>query len=53
MNEKNIPQTSSEAERQAVDTVINILLLFLIALVGYALGYFVAAAEAAALVKTI
>jgi hypothetical protein len=53
MNEKNIPQTSSEAERQALDTVINILLLFLLALVGYALGYFVAAAEAAALVKTI
>jgi hypothetical protein len=53
MNEKNITQTSSEAERQAVDTVINILLLFLLGLVGYAVGYYAAAAEAAALVKTI
>jgi hypothetical protein len=53
MNEKNITQTSSEAERQALDTVINLLLLFLLGLVGYALGYYVAAAEAAALVKTI
>jgi TRAP-type C4-dicarboxylate transport system permease small subunit len=53
MNEKNITQTSSEAERQALDTVINLLLLFLLALVGYAGGYYVAMSEAAALVKTI
>jgi hypothetical protein len=51
MNEKNI--THPEQEAKAVDTVINLLLLFLLALVGYSAGYFIAAAEAAALVKTI
>jgi hypothetical protein len=53
MNEKNIPQTSSEAERQALDKVINILLLFLLGLVGYAVGYYAAMSEVAALAKTI
>jgi hypothetical protein len=53
MNENNITQTAIEAERKALDAVINILLVFILALVGYALGYYVAAAEAAALVKTI
>jgi hypothetical protein len=53
MNENNIPQAAIEAERKALDTVINLLLLFLLALVGYSVGYYVAAAEAAALVKTI
>jgi hypothetical protein len=53
MNENNITQSAIEAERKAVDTVINILLLFLLGLVGYALGYYVAMSEAAALVKTI
>jgi hypothetical protein len=51
MNENNVTQV--EAERKAVDTAINLLLLFLLALVGYSAGYYVAAVEAAALVKTI
>ncbi len=51
MNEKNITRT--EQEDKAVDTVINILFLFLLALVGYSAGYYVASMEAAALVKTI
>jgi hypothetical protein len=51
MNEKNI--THPEQEAKALDAVINILLVFLLALVGYALGYYVAMSEAAALVKTI
>ncbi len=51
MNENNVTQT--EAERKALDAVINILLLFILALVGYAGGYYVASMEAAALVKTI
>jgi hypothetical protein len=53
MNEKNIPQTSSESERQAMDTVINILLLFLLGLVGYAVGYYAAMREVSGLVQTI
>ncbi len=53
MNEKNIPQTSSEAERQALDTVINLLLLFLLGLVGYAVGYYAAMREVSGLVQTI
>ena len=53
MNKKTLTQSAIEAERKALDAVINILLVFLLALVGYALGYYVAAAEAAALVKTI
>jgi hypothetical protein len=51
MNENKVTRT--EAERQAVDTVINLLLLFLLALVGYSAGYYVASMEAAALVKSI
>jgi hypothetical protein len=51
MNEKNITRT--EQEDKTVNTVINILLLFLLALVAFSVGYFIAAAEAAALVKTI
>ena len=51
MNEKNITRT--EQEDKAVDTAINLLLLFLLALVGYSVGYYVASMEAAALVKTI
>jgi hypothetical protein len=53
MNENNIPQAAIEAERKALDTAINLLLLFLLALVGYSAGYYVASMEAAALVKTI
>ncbi len=53
MNENNIPQAAIEAERKAGDAVINILLLFLLALVAFSAGYYIAAAEAAALVKTI
>jgi hypothetical protein len=51
MNEKNITRT--EQEDKALDTVINLLLLFLLALVGYSAGYYAASMEAAALVKTI
>jgi hypothetical protein len=43
----------SEQEAKAVDTVINLLLLFILGLVAFSAGYFIAAAEAAALVKTI
>jgi hypothetical protein len=43
----------SEQEAKAVDTAINLLLLFLLALVGYSAGYYVASMEAAALIKTI
>jgi TRAP-type C4-dicarboxylate transport system permease small subunit len=53
MNKKTLTQSAIESERKAVDTVINILLLFLLALVGYAGGYYVAMSEVAALVKTI
>jgi hypothetical protein len=53
MNKETLTQSAIEAERKALDTVINLLLVFILALVGYALGYYVAAAEAAALVKTI
>ncbi len=51
MNEKNITRT--EQEDKAVDTVVSLLLLFLLVLVGYSAGYYVASMEAAALVKTI
>ncbi len=53
MNKETLTQSAIESERKAVDTVINILLLFLLALVGYAGGYYAAMSEAAALVKTI
>jgi hypothetical protein len=54
MNDKvNLTQTATEAERKALDALINILLAFLLALVAFSAGYFIAAAEAAALVKTI
>jgi TRAP-type C4-dicarboxylate transport system permease small subunit len=53
MNENNITQAAIEAERKAVDTVINLLLLFLLALVGYAGGYYVAMREVAAFAGTI
>ncbi len=53
MNKETLTQSAIEAERKALDAVINVLLVFLLALVGYALGYYIAAAEAAALVKTI
>jgi hypothetical protein len=53
MNKETLTQSAIESERKALDAVINILLLFLLALFGYAVGYYAAAAEAAALVKTI
>ncbi len=53
MNKDNLTHSSIESERKALDTVINLLLVFILALVGYALGYYVAMSEAAALVKTI
>jgi hypothetical protein len=53
MNKEILTQSTIESERKALDTTINLLLLFLLALVGYALGYYVAMSEVAALVKTI
>ncbi len=53
MNKETLTQTATEAERKAVDALINIMLAFLLALVAFSAGYFIAAAEAAALVKTI
>jgi hypothetical protein len=53
MNENNVTQTVIEAERKALDTTINLLLLFLLTLVAFVAGYYVAMSEAAALVKTI
>jgi phosphate/sulfate permease len=52
-NENNITQSAIEAERKAVDTVINILLIFTALLLAFCLGYFIAVNEALALVKTI
>lgn len=52
MNKETLTQSAIE-ERQTLDAVINILLLFLLALVGYSFGYFVAMREAAASVATI
>jgi hypothetical protein len=53
MNKERLTQSTIEEERKTLDAVINILLLFLLALVGYAVGYYAAMSEAAALVKTI
>jgi hypothetical protein len=53
MNNEKINTTATEQEDKAVDTTVNILLAFLLVLVGYGAGYYAAAAEAAALVKTI
>ncbi len=54
MNENNITQAAIEAERKAVDAVINILLIFIFGLVAFSAGYFIAMSEAAALlVKNI
>ncbi len=53
MNKETLTQSAIEAERQALDTTINLLLLFLLALVAFVAGYYVAMSEAAALVKTI
>ncbi|MEJ7862350.1 MAG: hypothetical protein WKF90_12035 [Pyrinomonadaceae bacterium] len=53
MNENNLTQTATEQEAKAINTVINILLLFLLALVGYAVGYYAAMREVSGLVKTI
>jgi hypothetical protein len=53
MNKETLTQSAIEAERKALDAVINILLLFLLALVGYSAGYYVAMNEVSALVKTI
>jgi hypothetical protein len=53
MNKEILTQSAIESERKALDAVINILLVFILALVGYAVGYYAAMSEAAALVKTI
>ncbi len=51
MNENNVTQV--EAERKALDTVINLLLLFLLVLVGYGAGYYIAMREVATHAGTI
>ncbi len=51
MNENKVTQT--ESEREAVDTVINILLVIILTLVGYGAGYYVAMLEVAALAESI
>ncbi len=53
MNKNNVTQLSTEAERKALDALINILLIFILALVSFSAGYYIAAQEAATLVKTI
>jgi hypothetical protein len=53
MNEDNITHTATEQEDKAVDTTVNILLLFLLVLVGYGVGYYAAMREASELIKTI
>jgi len=53
MNNETLTQSAIEAERKALDTTINLLLLFLLALVAFVAGYYVAMSEVAALVKTI
>jgi len=53
MNCEILSQTAIEAERKTLDAVINILLIFIFGLFAFTAGYFIAAAEAAALVKTI
>ena len=53
MNNEILSQSAIEAERKALDSLINILLIFLLALVAFSAGYYVAMNEAAALVKTI
>jgi hypothetical protein len=53
-NENNITQSAiEEQERRAVDTTVNILLLFLLVLVGYGVGYYAAMREVAALAGAI
>ncbi len=52
-NENNVTQLSIEAERKALDAVIRILLVFILVLVAFSAGYYVAMNEAATLVKTI
>jgi hypothetical protein len=53
MNKETLTQSAIESERKALDTTINLLLLFLLALVGYAVGYYAAMREVSGLVKTI
>jgi drug/metabolite transporter (DMT)-like permease len=52
MNKERLTQSTIE-ERRTLDTVINILLLFLLGLVGYAVGYYAAMREVSGVVKTI
>jgi hypothetical protein len=51
MNENK--HNTSEQEAKALDTVINILLLFLLVLVGYGAGYYIAMREVSAHAGTI
>jgi hypothetical protein len=53
MNNEKINTTATEQEDKAVDTTVNILLAFLLALVGYGIGYYAAIREASELIKTI
>ena len=53
MNKETLTQSAIESERKALNALINIMLIFLLALVAFSAGYYVAAQEAAAMVKTI
>jgi hypothetical protein len=53
MNKETLTQSAIEAERQALDTVINILLIFIFGLVAFSAGYFIAMREVSGLVQTI
>ncbi len=52
-NENNITQSPIEAERKALDATVNILLVFLLALVAFAAGHYAAMREASELLKII
>ncbi len=52
MNKETLTQSAIESERKALDTVINLLLLFLLALVAFSAGYFIAMREVSGLVQT-
>ncbi len=53
MNKETLTQTATQREKQSLDTVFIILLIFTAISLAFCLGYFVAMNEAAALVKTI
>ncbi len=53
MKNNTTQRAESEQEAKALDLAINILVAFTLAAVSFSAGYYVAANEAAAMVKTI